>query len=83
MACNNIFKSLNTVKSRSFFFKLCSRKDQKEKVLRIIPSSRTFVLELKSTARLLPCWAVRGLKIHEPGQNISNKFSIWQDSASE
>ena len=35
MTCNNIFKSLNTVKSRSFFFK----KDQKEKVLRIIPSS--------------------------------------------
>ena len=35
MTCNNIFKSLNTVKSRSFFFK----ENQKEKVLRIIPSS--------------------------------------------
>ena len=39
MTCNNIFKSLNTVKSRSFFFKLCLRKDKKEKVLRIIPFS--------------------------------------------
>ena len=36
MTYNNIFKSLNTVKSSSFF---SSRKDQKEKVLRIIPSS--------------------------------------------
>ena len=35
MTCNNIFKSLNTVKSSSF----SSRKDQKENVLRIIPSS--------------------------------------------
>ena len=35
MTCNNNFKSLNTVKSRSF----SSKKDQKEKVLRIIPSS--------------------------------------------
>ena len=35
MTCNNIFKSLNTVKSRSFF----SRKNQKEEILRIIPSS--------------------------------------------
>ena len=51
------------------------------------------MLEIKSTARreatllarLLPYayWAVKGLKIHELGQNISNKFSIWDDSALE
>ena len=35
MTCNNIFKSLNTVKSRSFFFK----EKSEGKVLRIIPSS--------------------------------------------
>ena len=51
------------------------------------------MLEIKSNARgeatllarLLPYayWDVKGLKIHELGQNVSNKFSIWEDSASE